>query len=275
MSEISREVQKEKFQFKPTDAIITFGRGIEQVNTSSAVLGEREQVWKGTRLIQELVRDRETGRHIRTGLRKAGKPLQSFAETDELNEMAAGANANIFAVLEWIKLAEKNNSLPKQIIFSGGRPKYLDKAEPGITEASVMSSEFQRRLKLTHKNKNLNLPPALVLTESKNTQDDLVNSLTEAKNQGCKSVTIVNVSWAMERTKAFYQNDVLKHYPQLVDIKVNFVTSDELLLSRFGQRAERILADLKSSFAHTDTLKNEAIGIKKIIEGQYKNKGNY
>jgi hypothetical protein len=79
----------------------------------------------------------------------------------------------------------------------------------------------------------------------------------------------------MERTMAFYQNDVLKDCPQLADIKVNFVTSDELLLSRFGQRAEKILEDLKNSAAYKDTLKNEAIGIRKINEGEYNRRGNY
>jgi hypothetical protein len=94
-------------------------------------------------------------------------------------------------------------------------------------------------------------------------------SLLKAKAKGCRSVTIVHVSWAMERTKAFYEFNVLKDHPELADVEVHFVTSDDLLVSRFGSRAKNILERLKSTTAYKDTMANEAIGIKKVTEGQY------
>ena len=276
-SEYSPESQAEKYKFVPTDALITFGRGIEQVSISGSE-GE-QKIWKGTRLVQELKKDPTTGRHIRTGQRKAGEPLESFASEDDLKEMAAGANANILATVQWMRLANERNTLPKEIICSGGRPAYLENAEAGISEASVMSLEFKRRLGLELKNKQTELPPVDIVTESKNTKDDITYSLLKAKEKGCRSVTIVNVSWAMERTKAFYELNVLKNHPELKDMEVLFVTSDELLVSRFGHRAELILNELKNTAAYKDTLVNEDIGTQKIKEGEYgkghRGKGNY
>lgn len=273
------EHQVEKYKFTPTDALITFGRGIEQVSVST---GEgKENIWKNTRLVQELKKDPATGRHMRTGARKQGKPLKFFGPEDDLKEMVAGGNSNILAVVQWMKLAAGQNALPKEIIFSGGRPGYLEKAEAGVSEASVMVPEFKRRLDLEFKDKLIafDLPSVDIIIDSKNTKDDVSYSLRKAKEKGCRSATIVNVSWAMERTKAFYELNVLKDHPELKDIKVFFVTSDELIVSRYGHRAEVILQELKDSAAYKDTLVNENIGIQKIKEGEYgkgdRGKGNY
>lgn len=256
----SREVKE--FEFKPTDVLITFGRGIEKVDMVSG----GAQVWKGSRLVQELVVDSVIGRGVRTGKRKVGKPLADFGENDELKEMAAGANANILAAVQFFELAAKNNELPKRVIFSGGRPGYLEKEDPLISEALVMGKEFKRRIAVDG---GLGIPTVEVLTESKNTADDLRGSLLKVLEMGYSSATVINVSWAMERTKAFYEHEILPKNPELRGIKVNFITSDELLISRYGKRAEKILNDLKATKAYKDTLINEEIGRNKILKGEY------
>lgn len=250
------------FKFEPTDALITFGRGIERVKMGA----KPESVWKGTRLVQDLRVDPATKRGIRTGERKLGAPLKDFGDDDELKEMAAGANANILAALQWLELAEGEDALPKKIIFSGGRPGYLEKEDPSITEAGVMSKEFIRRAGI---GKKVSVPVVEVLTGSKNTAGDLRDSLLEALKSGCKSATVVNVSWAMERTRAFYEHDALVKNPDLKGIKVNFVTSDALLISRYGQRVVRVLANLKNTKAYKYTIENERIGVNKLTKGTY------
>jgi hypothetical protein len=156
----------EKFEFVPTDALVTFGRGIELV-TIKTRKGERK-IWKPTRLAQEIRKNSAGGPPLRTGERMVGEP-KDFKPDDEIQEMVAGANANILATLEWMKLAAEHNALPKEIIYSGGRPGYLEGAEEGITESTVMSAEFKRRLGSEFRGKQVELPPVDLITESKNT----------------------------------------------------------------------------------------------------------
>lgn len=276
---ISHET-REQLEIKPADCVVVFGRGIETVNLKQAGSSATE-VWKPTRYIQRLEKSEGQNRPMRTGKRSLEKPLESFSPEDKIQEMVGGGTANVIATAHIYELLQKRGQTPKEIIISGGRPGYLEKEEPNITEAKVMKSELLRRLKAD----SIAMPKDLftLIEHSRNTKDDLVNSLRLCHEHGYKKVALVNASIAMGRTLAFYET--IRDNPKDPDaaifkeLDIQFIPADDVLNMRMGKHFDRIKAKLVETKAYKQTLENERIGEEKAHKSEYGQdvygKGNY
>lgn len=270
----------EQLQIKPADCVVFFGRGIERVNIKQAN-GSKREVSKPTRYIQRLEKPSGQSGAVRTGKRSLEEPLHSFSPEDEVQEMVGGGTANVIAAAHVYEVLKQRGQVPKEIIISGGRPKYLENQEPTLTEAKVMKRELLR--KLGSDRSSIAEDKVTILEESKNTQDDLINSLRLCHSRGYRNVALVNADIAMGRTKAFF--DTILEDPKDPDhqifkeLNVQFISADDVLELRMGKRFRKIKQQLTKTAAYEGTVKNEAIGEEKVRFGKYgeggHGKGNY
>lgn len=231
-----------------SSAICVLGRGIERVRTGAGL------VWRPTRFIEKLGDDKQ-----HTGLRHGG-----INENDDVS-VIAGANANVLAAAQLFEELQNGNRAPKILIFAAGRPSYLIRLEPKLTEGSVLSARFSRAITPTF------VPPRVaVLDANKNTYDDAIESLRLAEREKIGNLEIITVAVHLPRTREFYlmaqnTNSALKR------LSLHFHSSEKILLRRYAthQALCEAITLLKSSRAYSRTAEREQQGLEDLRAGRY------
>ncbi len=226
------------------DVICALGRGIERVQTSA---GER---WRPTRYI-EAVDDQ--GRH--TGYRKRD------ASMNDNNSLIAGANANVLALCErWKQCRLLPHRLPV-IVFAAGRPAYLSRAAPLLTEGFILSEVFRRRARAED-------CEMVVLAQNRNTKDDIFECARLAAERKLRDLEVITVSVHVERVAEFVRL-AQGERPQL---RFHLLASEDILRRRYARfmKFEAAYKEARASRAYLRTAAREAGGIEALRAGRYR-----
>ncbi len=224
-----------------SSAVCVLGRGIERVTTSGG------EVWRPTRYIEAL-----SARGSHTGRRARG-----ISFNDE-HSVIAGSNANVLAACQFFEEAPVP---PGLILFAAGRPHYLRDAEPGLTEGKIMSEKFIRRVKLRPGESEV-----IVLSQNRDTKDDIDEVLKIAEHREIKRVVIITVAVHLARTAEFARV-ACECSPACVDFQ--FIASEELLARR-NARFARLFRACEKSPAYQRTAAKEQQGIEALRSGNYR-----
>lgn len=238
------------------DGIAVLGRGIEKTETSG---GEK---WRPTRAIEKMAGRYHSGRRERN---------ISMQDEDE-SVVVAGANANAIAATELFEQLQKNGTPPSVVIFSAGRPAYIEQdPDQSLSEGKILEQKFLRKVSVKTREAQ---PETIILDKNKNTKDDILTALQTAKEKGVRKLAIITIGLHVERSEEFYKLVVAEN-PELRGISVEFVPSEKLLEERYSKSpsASKIFAkelkELKESSAYKRTEEREKRGVKQLREGTY------
>jgi hypothetical protein len=223
------------------------GRGIERVPTKSGL------VWRPTRLIETP----STNGH-RSGLRTV------TAHPNDGNSIIAGANANVLAGVHLFQEQERIHGPVDLIIFAAGRPPYLERLDPELTEGSVLAERFRRAV-------GVGKCPALeILGSNKNTYHDMLGMLQLAHRRRVKRLIVISIRLHIPRAKAF-GHLILDAYKEFAATRIDYLSAEELLAMRYRDRLNftKMFDSLIRSKAYQRTLEMEERGLRAIHSGTY------
>lgn len=225
------------------EILCLLGRGIEQVRIGS------ELVWRPTRYVE---RPTLEGRH--TGLRH-----RSAAPHDN-SSLIAGSNAIIIAGCQLLKETNRFGEL-HLVIFTAGRPSYLDAHSPlGLTEGQIMLERFRRCLEDTDFE-------YLILANNRNTRDEMRETCQAAVSRGLTRVRAVTVSVHVPRTREFAR----QAYREFPGVSIDVEAAEDVLSRRYSNRP-RCLEEIhavKDSPCYARAVERERRGLDALRSGNY------
>jgi hypothetical protein len=226
------------------DVICVLGRGIEQVRTNS---GER---WRPTRYIEAVD---ENGCH--TGCRRREVNIN-----DDYS-LVAGANANVLALCQRWRECALCKHRPSVVVFAAGRPAYLSRTEPFLTEGLVLSEAFRRRT-------GARGCEMLILAQNRNTRDDILECARIADGRKLREIEVITVSVHLPRTAEFAR---LAH-SEMPQARFHLIASEDVLRRRYLRfaRFPVALEEAQKSRAYLRTEAREAAGIRALRSGEYR-----
>lgn len=225
------------------EILCLLGRGIEHVRIGP------DLVWRPTRYVE---RPTLEGRH--TGLRH-----RSAAPHDD-SSLIAGSNAIIIAGCQLLKEIDRFGEL-RLVIFTGGRPSYLEACSPlGLTEGQIMLERFRRRLEdsdFEH----------LILAKNRNTRDEMRETCQAAVCRGLTRVRAVTVSVHVPRTQEFARQ-ACREFP---GISVCVEAAEDVLSRRYSNRPRCLeeIHKVKASPCYVRTAEREQRGLEALRSGNY------
>lgn len=227
-----------------TEVLIILGRGIENYNGH----------WFPTRLIEKGIG--EYSAHSGTS--------HDGIDPDTGDDIViGGGNSNVRACYEIIKrFHEAGRELPF-VIFSAGRPNYLENTDLSISEGSVMRKKLTYLLERDH----IELPKTEIISSNKSTLDDINFALKICADRGYKRVSIVTIephllrSWHMTR-KALNEKDIDQRLTQ-----VEFINSWNVL-SEIDTKYKGIFDRLRKTKAYQRTQMLEKGGLDALFRGR-------
>ena len=232
------------------ECVVVPGHSIERV-------GENE--WVPSRLIQEV-----DDRGWRTGKRN-----QNLGPDSE-NAIVGGGHAVVLAAEQCCSELSAVGQPPKLVIFSGGRPGYLNENapdKPELCEATPMMGAFGQTPKETG---------VVALTESQTTLDDIRNSIQYALSHGLNRVAFILMDVRLERASALWEM-MKSNDTNMGSLDVRFLPAEEFLTRHFRSHPayENVLSAYQSSHALNRTRLDEARGAEAARNGTYQGTGNY
>lgn len=246
--------------------IVCFGRGIEK-SWASDLTG---MYWNPTAYLEKLTPDRQHSGFLTKGLQ---------LNSDDESVVIAGAYANAMATAQLFEEASTVGRAPRLITWAAGRPNYLKNEPPEISEGSILFDAFKDRVRYT-----LNETRVEFQTQNKNTRDDLLQSLTMAKEMGLTKLFIISVFVHLCRIGEFYRY-ALRERPDFASVQVEFRASELMLLGKGSVQNKLLLLDdteVKDNFddmawarivespVYRRTAAMEAKGIVDLRAGRYK-----
>ena len=226
------------------DIICVLGRGIERARTNS---GER---WRPTRYVEAVD---ENGGH--TGYRRRD------ANMSDDDSLVAGANANVLALCQRWKECALLGARPPVILFAAGRPAYLCRHEPFLTEGLILSEVFQRRTGASG-------GETLILAKNRNTKDDIFECARIAVERKLREIEVITVSVHLPRTAEFAR---LARF-QMPQVHFHLTASEDVLRRRYASFASfsAALEEALKSRAYLRTEARELAGIRALRAGEYR-----
>ncbi|MCC2630683.1 MAG: hypothetical protein K0S38_492 [Candidatus Paceibacter sp.] len=252
------------FQLPSADCLVIHGRGIELVQS-----GESYE-WQPADEIQKLPLERGAIRSLYRDTTVLMNNREGFI---------AGGTAVAWAASLYLSEMIKRQETPDLVIYSGGRPKYLEEAiKQGLAPADfnegiVMQKAVENGIKgfIAYRSE--------IHGHNRNTSDEVMNSLEKAINEGLHRVVYINTSIALPRTAMFYFTAGREKYPQ---VHASFLSA-ERIIAAYGfpndsanawAYQDHINALLESD-AGIRTAHMELIGQIRQLNNQYTRRGNY
>lgn len=240
--------RKETEPYSTPEAIVVLGRGVGMnpqgnwVPTPSVTIGRGP--FRG-----------HTG-EICYSLDPDGKVERTKNPNENMSAVIGGANANVRAAYEIIKVQHREGQQLPLIIFAAGRPKYLENAPEGTSEGSVLRNKLFRLLERD----GVELPSFKLQPNNKATIDDICESLKFCAEQGYKNVGIITIephvfrSWQMARRVMIENPDITRELQNV------FFINSWKVLGEVDPRYHNIFEFVKSTLAYRRTLRLEQAG---------------
>lgn len=226
------------------DILCVFGRGIEKVNG----------VWQPTQHIERLS---EKGGH--PGVRVEGIDMND----GDLRVVIAGADFNAFATALLYKRLVAEQRPPAILVFAAGRPAYIaDDPDPNLTEGRILKERFLEVVQL-HPSTEV-----LIQGSNRNTRDDLLQTLSFARDRGLRGIGIISVLVHLARCQEFFRK-ALEVEPDFEDYGVHFLASEMILMQELPPGLTEFLAEVLISAAYCRTAERERKGIDDLRAGKY------
>ncbi len=236
------------------EMIVVFGRGLAVSKNADGTLNFRP-----TPLLENM--------DLITGSRKPFRDFRVDLDPEGKGVVAAGGNSNVLGVVHF--LVEKETSgpreYPKKLIFAAGRPKYLRDISSSVSEGEIMKGRFDVWANYYH----LSNIDVTLLTENRQTWDDVRVSLGLAQTHGCKKVGIIVVGPHVERTWELV-NKFVRENPETLESfeKVQILDSWEILKT-IHPLYKKVLEFVETTGAYKNIMKMERNGIEAIRNGTY------
>lgn len=181
---------------------------------------------------------------------------------EEDNSVVGGGNSNVLAAIHFLRNLEFYGQRVKEIVFSAGRPPYLQKLSDHLTEGDLMIAKFERLKKYY----DLPSVPVFNFRENKNTWDDIQKTLELAKSKCYKKIAIIQIDPLIPRIKEFLSKINNDNSKLCLDIEV---LNSWQILSLVSPHYESILKRVKKTSAHRKTIGMEERGTRMIKDGSY------
>lgn len=194
-----------------------------------------------------------------------GKPLphsgiyDNSLDSSDPGIMVGGGNACVLAAANLLE-----ESPIKTVIFAAGRPPYVVQASdnPDFSEGSVMEEKLLHKLAI----RNIPRPETVVLSQDRNTMDDMVNSMEEVKKRGLRRVAYLTVGVHIKRSRAFLEEkvpDEVKH-----GLEIDFLAAEDILAVS-DPRYKNLFSKAKKTPAYRRTSFFEGRGTRALRAGKY------
>jgi len=244
------------------DCLVVLGHSIESVTNNGVTVCDDHRQWAPTRLIQE-----RNEKGYRTGIRNWK------LRPDDESAYIGGGNLVTLAATQFIETRE----FPKLLVFAAGRPFYLKEANtpPLLNEGVFMKTSLIRKL-----SSKSQLHAMTVLSDNKNTKDDIEKPLSLAFERGWQSVEYLMLGMRIPRAEAFLL-ETLKSRPALQEMTTSFLPAEDLVRERYVKSPvvlamfEALLKRIEGSRAFQKTMQDEQGGIAALQKEEYKGTGNY
>ena len=246
---------------KTIDALVVFGKGVEQVRARDGTI-----VWRPTRLIEKPSSD---GSH--TGWRTP----RYLRELTDPTYVIGGSNANVIAVHQ---LLQEHPEI-RYVLFAAGRPKYLV-ATPNapLCEGYPMFANLCLRFGLSETPSvvEVGCPPQFAravlenreyyfFSKSRNTFDEVAAALGLGQEAGVRRMAFLTLAVHLLRVKEFTLA-AKQHYG--IGFEAIFLASDDVLLRR-SPKYRRILDAVAASQAMRNERNREHKGLEDFLRGRY------
>lgn len=226
------------------DILCIFGRPIEKVNDE----------WELSTYFERVL---ETGIH--PGIRCDSLDPNS----DDKRILIAGAHVNALGGTILFEKLRKDGVPPKIVIFSAGRPPYLQKnPDPTLTEARIFKNFF-----LKNPNYNEAETEIILQTQNINSYGDVIETLRFAQARGFQRIGIVTLTVHIARCQEFYAH-ALAMESSFKSLKIHWFASEFLVLEKFPSEY-KFLWEAFISKAYARTAEHERRGIQAIRQGTY------
>lgn len=223
------------------EAIIVLGRGIAR----------GKQGWRPTRYFEKLNNRQHSG------------TFDVSLDPDDEDTVVAGAMANTLATFHLFKDLALQGYPPRLIIFAAGRPKYLENEPKTLSEGAILREQIFRRLTRN----NIPLPETIILTNNKNTRDDIEESLRILADRGINRTSAITVELHQGRTAEFLRL-ALENAPEQGRPEIELLASENLLRS-VDQRYRRLFEEAKKLPPYLRTEAMEQEGLARLKDGTY------
>ena len=238
-------VVSEQLSDAAVGALCVLGRGIERVKTRYA------SVWRPTRYLEQ---PSAGGGHSGT---------RHQAALHDATSLIAGGNANLLAACTLLDRLRRQGHTPNLVIFAAGRPPYLSTgADPTLNEGIVMQDSFLRRASLNPRRTRL-----IILTENRNTYDDITSTISLAVQRGISQIAVITVRVHIARSMEFARQtpDIKNH------LRLSFLAAEDLLHERYRNHPCIVgaLDAARTSAAYQRTAAREAHGLQALRTGTY------
>jgi hypothetical protein len=228
---------------EPVGALCVLGRGIERVQARWGA------VWRPTRYLEQ---PSEHGGH--SGTRHPAGPSDATA-------LIAGSNATALGACTLFNRLRCQGAAPHMVIFAAGRPAYLAD-ESTLSEGIVLQQAFMRRLGVHARDTEM-----IILTDNRNTYDDINSTVTLASERCIAQVAIITVGVHIASAMEFgRQAPDIEHH-----VRLAFITAEHLLRERYTKHPciLRAIEAARTSAAYQRTAAREAHGLQALRTGTY------
>lgn len=139
--------------------------------------------------------------------------------------IVGGGNANTLALFHFYRQLSEKGFPPGLVIFAAGRPDYLAKEDPDLSEGSVMRNKFLGKLET----RNIQHPKTVVLDKNKNTADDMVESLRLIQQRGLQNAVAITIGLQIDRAEEFLKLAREQAGISEKDVHIDFKASEDIL----------------------------------------------
>ena len=227
--------------------LVVMGRGIQQ---------ETPGKWYLTEDLEVVADDR-------------GGHLPTRVPQDDNNPLClvGGGKLNVIAGME---LYKKLNPELVTLAYGDRHPYLRDIGAP--SENQVMTDAFLKLMKFVGAEGMESRTARWTLTESEtrpNSKREIQNSLELAAGVGIHDVTVVTVLVHAWRLSLFIK-ELQSEHPELRPLRINLVTSEEVLLEADPETFDQRIRNMHASEAFMRTIRTEGFGINHVLNGRYK-----
>lgn len=247
MENLDQKLSPEQESTPKYDAIVVLGRGIGK---------DSHGRWKPLSYFVES--------SMHSGI------FDNRVEPDNEASIVGGGNANTLALFHFYKELSEAGSLPQLVIFAAGRPNYLAKENPQLSEGSVMRSKFLSKLTQIEK-RNLK---TVILDKNKNTADDMAESLRIIQERGLQNIVIITVDVQIERAEEFLKLAREQAGVSEKDVHIDFKASEDILME-VSDKYKRRFGNISETKAYKKTEEMEERGTARLRAGTYFTTGPY
>ncbi len=177
--------------------------------------------------------------------------------------MIGGANANVLALYHFYLQQDISGTSPKLVIFAAGRPPYLQNQPEDLSEGSVMAGKFLRKIASV----GFSPPEILILSQNRNTQDDMNKSLAVAHERGLNNLAFVTIAVQIRRADAFLRK-LLSENQGWEGLNYTFISAEKIL-SGVDDRYRAAFQDIEKTTPYRNNVYYETRGLIAFGDGKY------